>query len=382
MKVVISTLHVRPRYNPSQEVYVSGLLQGMAGRIPREMNITVLVTSENRALFPLAPFNVVECSAPLSASRRILWEQYALPGLLHKLDADVYHGTGNMYLFRHRGPQAVTVHLAMEFHVTGGLRHNIQVAWRKWIINKTVRSVGAVICASDYLKQGLVRIHRPCRDEHIHVIPMGVDTDLFTPNPVDSHHDRDVLQRLNIEQPYFFAYADVLGLKNVPRIIEAWTAFRDQNPAHRACRLVLMGDPASLGFLEPQLASPGSARDMISFTGFVKRTELATLYRNARALIFPSLAESFGLCIIEAMACGTPVLTGNITAMPEVAGGAALIVDPCETVQIQNGMATLFTDNEQREKLTTAGIKRARDLPWSSTAAATLSLYEKLAQTS
>jgi glycosyltransferase involved in cell wall biosynthesis len=377
MNAVISTLHVKPEYNPSQEVYVHGLLSGLAQCAPRDARITVLVTPRNRALFPLDAFEAVECNPPASASRRILWEQKNLPPLLDKLGAAVYHGTGNMMAFKWRGPQAVTVHLAMEFKVTGGLRHTAQIAWRKWIIHRTAHRAHAVICASQYLKDGLRRVHALPHADHIHVVPMGVDQSLFHPLPDDAE-DRETLSRLSINGPFFFGYADILGLKNVPRILVAWEQLRRQ-PQCPPVKLVLMGDPASRNFVRRELAALGPLERDVIFPGFVTRRDLAALYRGALALVFPSLAESFGLCIIEAMACGAPVITSNVTAMPEVAGSAALLVDPTDTNQIRDAMGLVARDEDARARLAAASRVRARDFSWENTARRTLDIYSQLA---
>jgi len=206
---------------------------------------------------------------------------------------------------------------------------------------------------------------------------MGVDTGLFHPR-AGHGGDRETLSGLGIAGPYLFGYADILGLKNVPRILDAWAQLRAQGQG-RPVQLVLMGDPASRQFVRREMAAlaPNLRRDLI-FPGFVTRQQLAALYRGARALVFPSLAESFGLCIIEAMACGAPVLTSNTTAMPEVAGRAALIVDPCDTAQIRDAMDLLVNDDDEHSRYVEAGLARAREFSWTATAEKTLGIYSKL----
>lgn len=381
MNVVISTLHVRPRYNPSQETYVSGLLNGMRTCRPDGMKISVLVTHENMELFELDGFDIIVCPFIESTWRRMAWEQRALPVLMKKIEADIYHGTGNMALLRHPGPQVVTVHLAVEFRASGGVCHTLKVMSRRRIIDKSIRAASGVICASGYLRDGLLRIHKipDSLQDKFRVIPMGVDSSVFHPNPENNSEDAAALEKLGVRKPYLFAYADVLGLKNVPRILKAWAAAHARDASFRDCSLALMGDPASMRFLEKNLAALGELREKVVFTGFVNREQLAALYRGARALVFPSLAESFGLCILEAMACGAPVLTSNMTAMPEVAGGAALLVDPNDIDQITQGMMSLYHDGEERGKQIDSGKHRAEAMSWENTAARTLDLYSEIA---
>lgn len=107
----------------------------------------------------------------------------------------------------------------------------------------------------------------------------------------------------------------------------------------------------------------------VYFAGVVPETRLPSLYRGAEALVFPSLYEGFGLPILEAMACGTPVVTGNVTAMPEVAGGAALLVDPTSVEQIARAMEQIVSDTTLRQQLRHKGLTRAAEFSWASTAA-------------
>jgi glycosyltransferase involved in cell wall biosynthesis len=101
----------------------------------------------------------------------------------------------------------------------------------------------------------------------------------------------------------------------------------------------------------------------------VPETKLPSLYRSAEALVFPSLYEGFGLPILEAMGCGTPVVTANVTAMPEVAGGAALLVDPTSVEQIARAMGQIVSDTTLRQQLRNKGLTRSAEFSWASTAA-------------
>jgi len=106
----------------------------------------------------------------------------------------------------------------------------------------------------------------------------------------------------------------------------------------------------------------------VKFIGSVPEENFPSLYRGATALVFPSLYEGFGLPIVEAMACGTPVITSNTTAMPEVAGDAALLVDPRSVEQISRAMEQIVTDTSLRQRLRDTGFRQARQFRWSKTA--------------
>ena len=106
----------------------------------------------------------------------------------------------------------------------------------------------------------------------------------------------------------------------------------------------------------------------VVFVGTIPENRLPALYRGARALIFPSLYEGFGLPVLEAMACGTPVVTSNVTAIPEIAGDAALLVDPRSVEQISRAMETIVEDGALRQRLVDKGVKRAAQFSWTKTA--------------
>ncbi|MCD4702212.1 MAG: glycosyltransferase family 4 protein, partial [Candidatus Aegiribacteria sp.] len=126
-----------------------------------------------------------------------------------------------------------------------------------------------------------------------------------------------------------------------------------------------------------ELISNHPNRDRIHLTGYVEDDHLPALLSSAEFLVYPSILEGFGFPILEAMACGTPVITSNISSMPELAGDAAFLVDPLSVDSISNGINILAGNNELRGKLSKKGFERARCFSWTETARKTLEVYEK-----
>ncbi len=122
----------------------------------------------------------------------------------------------------------------------------------------------------------------------------------------------------------------------------------------------------------------GGCNSGVSFTGFVSDEELRCLYKGARALVFPSLYEGFGLPALEAMAYGTPVLSSNVSSLPEVVGDAGLLVDPLSTEAILEAMYRLWTEKDLRNVLAARGLKQAQHFTWERTAHLTLEVYQRL----
>jgi glycosyltransferase involved in cell wall biosynthesis len=165
-----------------------------------------------------------------------------------------------------------------------------------------------------------------------------------------------------LQFPYLLCVSNRKRHKNEFRVVEAFAKADLPTGIH----LVFTGGPtAELADCIEHL----HITQRVYFTGVVPETTLPSLYRSAEALVFPSLYEGFGLPILEAMGCGTPVLTANVTAMPEVAGGAALLVDPTSVEQIASAMGQIVSDTTLRQQLRHKGLTRSAEFSWASTAA-------------
>jgi glycosyltransferase involved in cell wall biosynthesis len=161
--------------------------------------------------------------------------------------------------------------------------------------------------------------------------------------------------------PYFLSVSNRKRHKNEFRIVEAFAKASVDPRMH----LVFTGEPI------PDLVrciDANQVRSRVDFVGIVPEVKMPSLYRGSEALIFPSLYEGFGLPILEAMVCGTPVVTANITAMPEVAGDAALLVDPTSVQQISEAMDRIVSDISLRQQLREKGRMRAAQFLWTKTA--------------
>jgi glycosyltransferase involved in cell wall biosynthesis len=151
--------------------------------------------------------------------------------------------------------------------------------------------------------------------------------------------------------------------KNLERLIRAFARVRGQE-GNEDLRLVLIGDDVSRYASLRRTADEAGVRQDVRFFGFVPHETLAALYRMATVFAFPSLYEGFGLPPLEAMACGTPVVTSRISSLPEVVGDGALLVDPYSEEQIAQGIARLLDDEDLRKRLVERGLERAASFSW------------------
>ena len=198
------------------------------------------------------------------------------------------------------------------------------------------------------------------------VISPGVDHRLFTPGPGPAG------------PPRLLFVGGGTPRKNAARVIGALHLLR-QDPRSAGTRLVLAGPVARFERDLRAAAPAGLPFDALIFAGQVTDVGLADLYRNSHALLFPSLAEGFGLPVLEAMACGTPVVTSRRTSLPEVAGDAAVYVDPLDVASIAAGASSAIHEPQSdRSARRAAGIARAAGFTWASAARRTLDVYARL----
>jgi glycosyltransferase involved in cell wall biosynthesis len=285
-------------------------------------------------------------SRAATAYRDAVWYPFVLPRLARRARLDVLHcPTFRAPLAPPACPLVVTVHdLAV-------LRH--PETFNQWTrrysrmcVPRVARAATLVIAVSEHTKRELVEL-LGTSEEKIRVVPNGV-AEVFGPEGPAETGD------------YVLAVGTLEPRKNLTRLAEATRRL--------GVELRVVGAP---GWGRVELGGDGVRR-----LGRVSDEELARLYRGARCLVYPSLYEGFGIPIVEAMACGTPVVTTRGGATEEVAGGAAVLVDPLDPASIAAGIEEAAA---RREQLVRAGLERARDFSWSETARKTAEVYREAA---
>ena len=232
----------------------------------------------------------------------------------------------------------------------------------------------AIVAVSDHSKAAAVEL-LDLPPERIEVIHSAADP-FFSPLP---HPERKMatLQRLGIDRPYVLAVGSLEPRKNLIRLVDAML----QLPAEVRAGLSLVTAGPSGWKNRPihDRLEQASAELSIRQLGVVTRSDLALLYSCAEAFVYPSFAEGFGLPVLEAMACGAPVVTSNCSALPEVAGDAALLVDPEDADAIADAISRVVGDRALGDDLGQRSLARARDFSWQRTAEQTLALYRHMA---
>lgn len=304
---------------------------------------------------------------------RALWMQVQAPRLLRRLRADVVHFTNGMVPLASPVPTVVTIHdmsLTMypEFHPRR------RVILNRPFVNLAARRADAIITVSEAARCDIIR-HYGIDASRVHVVleaaapAFGVMHDPF--------ELRRVRERYGLAERFILYVGTIEPRKNLPTLIDAFARRRAAGDLPH--QLVCAGP---YGWLSDDIDAQIDRlhiRDAVRFTGYVPFDDLPALYNLAEMFVFPSIYEGFGLPVVEAMACGTPVITGSVAALNEVAGDAAERVEGLDAESLGDRMVSLASSRDRREELTRLGLARAGAFSWERAAADTLNVYRQAA---
>ena len=311
----------------------------------------------------------------LGAGPTLYTDQVVLPRILRQTGATVFFSPYYKAPLHAPCPTVVTIHDLIPLFFPAYRRGpwRLYAAAFRWWAGLLARRAAAVITDSQHSKSDLESV-LGLPPERVHVIPIGVG-DEFRPNP-SAAAVASATGRYGINRPYLLAVGNFLPHKNLPRLVEAYCALPDKLRGRTT--LVLAGTPASHGPARAvdraTLACPG-----VLLPGFIAPQDLPLLYAGATALICPSLIEGFGLPVLEAMTCGTPVVCARAAALPEVAGDAALYVDPTDVRSIATGLQRILEEEPLRCDLAARGLAQARLFDTRNTTAHLVDLLESIA---
>jgi glycosyltransferase involved in cell wall biosynthesis len=271
-------------------------------------------------------------------------------------------------------PKVITQHGFAALTFPPGWAGRRRVVLTNQVLIRLARFADLTLTASESERQEFLRL-APVAPENVVAIHHGVDHERFRP-PADREHARvELEQRYGIGSPYVLYVSNHQRKKNPERLVEAFAAVAREVPD---VDLVLTGWQTPDFRRVQELIERLGLAARVKVLGHVPDEILPVLYGSAAVFALPSLHEGFGLPVLEAMACGTPVLTSNVYAMPEVAGSAAKIVDPYDVQDISGGLLEIFTDDAFATSLRERGLARAREFTWRRAAEQHLAVYERV----
>lgn len=366
MKIAIDASELGNRREDGTQIYLYNLLK----------NIAALDTKNQYFLYyQNEPKKKVE--AP-NFSHRIdpwpaYWTQSRLPFLLFKDRPDVlFIPIQTLPFVMPRLKTVITMHdLAFlvypeTFPAIDQLKHRI-FAWH------AVKRADKIIAVSEFTKSDVVKFYSADQSK-IHVVYHGYDKGLFRPfqNQNDCDTMKKVKEKYRITKPYFLYVGALQPRKNILGLVKAFESINN-----RDYQLVVAGGKAWLYDELLEYAKKSFLRDNILFTDQFETEELPSLMWGAEAYILPSFYEGFGMPVLEAMACGTPVITSNVSSLPEVGGEAAILVDPYSHQEIGGAMNKIISAPGLKQKMGERGLEQASKFSWEKCATQTINILTK-----
>jgi glycosyltransferase involved in cell wall biosynthesis len=322
--------------------------------------------------FPAHEYIVVSPRDPTRwrLPQQLWWDQAGfLRGAVGQ-KADVLHSTGlSAPIFRHR-PLVMTVHDLAPSRFPGLLPHwRSRWYWGRWI-PFTAKFADAIIVPSQSTKRDFTELFN-IPEAKIHVIPWAVPLSAR----VSGETAEAVRRRYKLEDPYLLYVGTIDRRKDYPTLLRALLQL-DSRVSLAVAGTVIEGRTD----LPLQVERLG-LKHRVRVLGYVPDESLPGLYRGASAFVYPSFYEGFGLPLLEALACGTPVVTYNVTSLPEVVGDAGILLDPPWTPErLTEAIRRVLNDGELRSELRTRGFQQAARFSWMETARSTVTVYEEVAR--
>ena len=327
----------------------------------KQLNPTLLTAKkfDNFNCYPI-PDNLTPAQGSKGHLRRLLWTQLKLPQIYRKFKSSLLFSPVPEAPINQNCRYIITVHDLIPLRFPRPFSP-ITIYFR-YYLPQVLNQAEHIICNSHATANDLIDF-------------FGIESDKITPIPLAYNKNRD--RGLNLAKkaenpPYFLYIGRYDPYKNLHRTIEAFAK------CDRECQLWLVGsiDPRYTPQLKGRSQELG-IQERVKFLGYVVEEKLSVIISNAIALVFPSLWEGFGLPVLEAMALGTPVITSNLSSLPEVAGDAGILVDPYNTFAIAAAMKNIAQDSQLRSKLSQLSLKQAELFSWEKTGLGTREVLEK-----
>lgn len=368
MRIGINTLVAVPGGIGGTQTYLQNLIENLA-KIDKENEYFLFVAPWNENLFKIKQknFKKLICNIPSKPLfLRVLYEQIILPILAWQNKIDVFHAPANVLPFIFLRPLVLTIHDYCAFTVPELIPSVLRYYW-KITLKLSARRAHFIISVSQSAKEAIANYLNVSKKK-IKVIYHGSEQLLLKTVPTQNKHNGDI--------PYILWVGKMYTHKNLVRLLHAYNKLIKTK--HIKHQLVICGMKSWGYTCFAKTVKELNLQHKIVFKGYIPHSELKPIYTNASLFVFPSLIETFGLPILEAMSCGIPVITSNYGAMAEVAGDAALSVDPYNIDEIAEAMYKVLTDQKLKEDLIKKGLERAKQFSWEKTAKETLEVYKEV----
>jgi len=365
--------------------YIRNLLNALS-HVSTGHDYSLICCPEDKSRFAELPSNFRTIVYRRRDSSR--WDHFDVPRLLHQIGADITHIPFHRVPLLMPKPYLVTIHDlgSLFFDEAAGLLH----AAREYRLKRGLLRADSIIAVSGATQRDVANLvpEVASRIQLIYNAPdpqfleHGLPSDARAAGPDAAARERArILERYQIRYPFLLYAGSIRPQKNIPRLIEAFAVARsslENIPAYKDLRLIIIGDEISKHPNVRRAVIHSRVENCVRFLGFIPFDTLRIFHELATAFVFPSLYEGFGLGPLEAMASGTPVIASAVSSLPEVVGGAAMLVNPENVFDIARGITEVLTNEDLRQDLIEKGHRQAESFSWARTAREVLELYEEI----
>ncbi len=302
------------------------------------------------------------------------FEQYYFPNNLNDESIDIYHipqnGIGLSQNIRCK--KVVTIHDLIPYILPETVGKGYLLKFLKEM-PKIMEFSDGIITVSECSKKDILKFF-PMDESKVFVTPLAADKKY---KPLDkSDCQKFISKNYNVNKPFILYIGGFSPRKNVKSVLIAFSKIHKNLPERY--NLVVVGANKDDIHILKDLSSDLNIRSSVKFTGFVPEDHLPIFYNASNVFVYPSLYEGFGLPPLEAMSCGTAVITSNITSIPEVVGNGGILIDPFDTKSLSNSLESLLNDKKLLQELKIRGLKQASKFSWEKTSEKTLDAYKKI----
>lgn len=327
---------------------------------------------EDHCLEPTPNFKIIELRCPSYP----LWEQVALPLAIRRIKPDLLHCTSNTAPILCPAPLMITLHdiifLEPRQSSSSSLYQNLGWYYRRFVVPRILPKCRKIITVSSF-ECNRIQEALQLDKERIKAIYNGF-SDHF--RPVDDAYQ--VSQKYIKERDYLFFLGNTDPKKNTACTLKAYGLYLEGSSRKLPLLIADIKEDAVDALLRENALE--HIKPHLRFSGYIHNTDLPSIYSGATVFLYTSLRESFGIPILEAMACGTPIITSNTSSMPEIAGKGAILIDPLNAEQISQKILELETDPELHSRIRAYGLQRVKQFSWRHTAQELLATYQDIVQ--
>lgn len=327
---------------------------------------------EDHCLTPTSNFHIVEIKCPSYP----LWEQLALPRAIRRIKPDLLHCTSNTAPVFCSVPLVLTLHdiifLEKKAGKNSSLYQNMGRYYRRLVVPRIIKHCRKIITVSNF-ECNRIRSFLNLEENRITAIHNGY-SQRFQPLEIP----RTLIQKYLPDEEYLFFLGNTDPKKNTPRTLKAYSLYLKKSKKRLPLLIADLKEDTIDRILNQEQIE--EIKPMLRYPGYIPHTDLPAIYNGASVFLYTSLRESFGIPLLEAMACGTPVITSNTSAIPEIAGKDALLINPEKAETIAEALIELEQNPLRRRQQIDYGLERVKHFSWQQTALRLLHVYQNVIQ--